>query len=61
MVVSRITALLSEKFEEEDYKDFFIVDINHIVAANKVEVFLDSDTSLNIAKCARLNLSLIHI
>ena len=55
MVVSQIKTLLSKKFEEEDYKDLFIVDVVHTTSANKVEVFLDSDSRLTISQCARLN------
>lgn len=50
-----ISSLLEVKFEEEEFKDLFIVDINYTVANNKVEVFLESDGRLDIGKCARIN------
>ncbi len=54
MIEQKIEALLAEKFKEEDYKDFFIVEIK-MHSNNKLEVFIDSDTSLPLSKCQKIS------
>ncbi len=54
MIEQKITALLAEKFTEEDYADFFIVEIK-LHSNNKLEVFIDSDTSLPLSKCQKIS------
>ena len=54
MIEQKITALLAEKFTEEDYADFFIVEIK-MHSNNKLEVFIDSDTSLPLSKCQKIS------
>lgn len=54
MIEQKIEVLLAEKFKEEEFADFFIVEIKmHL--NNKLEVFIDSDTSLPLSKCQRLS------
>jgi len=54
LIEQKIEALLAEKFKEEDYKDFFIVEIK-MHSNNKLEVFIDSDTSLPLSKCQKIS------
>lgn len=54
MIEQKIETLLVEKFKEEDYADFFIVAIK-LHANNKLEVFIDSDTSLPLSKCQKIS------
>jgi ribosome maturation factor RimP len=53
-VKGKIEALLAEKFEEETYQDCFIVDIT-ISKSNKVQVFVDCDSGVNLVTCTRLS------
>lgn len=54
MIEQKIATLLVEKFQEEDYIDFFIVEIK-MHSNNKLEVFMDSDTSLPLSKCQKIS------
>lgn len=54
MIEQKIEVLLAEKFEEDDFADFFIVEIK-LHANNKLEVFIDSDTALPLSKCQRIS------
>jgi len=54
LIEQKIEALLAEKFQEEEYADFFIVEIK-MHTNNKLEVFIDSDTSLPLSKCQKLS------
>ena len=51
----KIIALLELKFKDEGFEDLFFVDMNFNEANKKLEIFLDSDTSLTISQCARIN------
>lgn len=51
----RIIELLEAKFTEEEFADFFFVELTFNETNKKLEVFVDSDTSLTIGQCARLN------
>ncbi len=51
----QIEALLLTKFEDEGFEDLFIVEINYNTTGNKLEIFLDSDTTLDIGHCSRIN------
>lgn len=59
-MIEQIEGLLLEKFKEEGYEDFFIVDIKFNAANKKLEVFIDSDTGVSIGKCAKINRYLQH-
>ncbi len=50
----KIEALVIEKFEEEGWEDCFVVDIKHHTN-NKLEVFIDSDSSLSFDKCRKVS------
>ncbi|MEM1217643.1 MAG: hypothetical protein AAGH79_01965 [Bacteroidota bacterium] len=54
MIEQKIEALLQEKFQEEDFQDCFLIEVN-LHANNKLEVFLDADSGITFAKCQRLS------
>lgn len=49
----QIAALLEEKFEEEEFGDCFIVEINQ--NNTKLEVFIDSDSNITFEKCRKVS------
>lgn len=51
----RIIELLEAKFMEEEFADFFFVELSFNETNKKLEVFVDSDSGLTIGQCARLN------
>ena len=51
----QIIALLEEKFEEEEYLDYYLVELKTNLTNKRVEVFLESDSGVTINKCARIN------
>lgn len=53
LIEETITAWLTEKFTEESFRDLFIVDI--VYKPHKLEVFLDSDTRLDLDLCAQIS------
>jgi ribosome maturation factor RimP len=52
-IQERIVSLLNQKFEEEEFSDCFLVEINH--NNSKVEVFVDSDSFINFEKCRSIS------
>ena len=54
MLEKKIEKLLEEKFQEEDYADCFIVEIK-LHDHKKLDVFVDSDSSMTFRKCQRLS------
>lgn len=46
---------MEEKFLEEEFQDCFLYDINFNPSNKKLEVFVDCDAALTLAKCSRLN------
>lgn len=51
----RIEKLLLEKFQDVGFQDLFIVEIKFNPTNKKLEIFLDSDSSLTIGQTARIN------
>ncbi len=51
----QILKLLEEKFQEEGFEALFFVEMSFNETNKKLEIFLDSDTTLNIRQCARIN------
>lgn len=49
----RITDILEELFTTEDFADFFLVEVKH--SGKKVEVFVDSDSSVDFDKCRSIS------
>jgi len=54
MVETNITKLLEQKFEEPDFQDCFIIDIE-IKGNSRLEIYLDSDTALPFSKCQKIS------
>jgi ribosome maturation factor RimP len=54
-VEDKIEQLLLEKFQDVGFQDLFIVDIVFNPANKKLEAFIDSDSSLTVGQCAKLN------
>lgn len=49
MVEQKVTEILAKKFQEEGYSNFFLVEV--VLTKNKLEVFIDSDTGINLSQC----------
>ncbi|MEM7106329.1 MAG: ribosome maturation factor RimP [Bacteroidota bacterium] len=54
----RVREILEDKFKEEGNEDLFLVDVKFNTSKKFLEVFVDSDTGLNIDRCAALNRAL---
>ena len=54
LLEEKLEELLLQKFTEEDFKDLFIVEIKR-KANEKIQVFIDSDTNLQLSHCARIS------
>ena len=60
MIERLLSEALTTKFDEDDYSDYYLVDI--VVKKNdKVEVYIDSDSSLSIRNCQRISRYLEHL
>lgn len=53
MIEAKIKDLLEQKFQEEDFSNCFLVDLNQ--TGNKLEVFIDSDTGINFNTCRKIS------
>ena len=51
MIEEKLKALLDEKFQEEEFTDCFLIDIEWKSANQRVEVYLDSDEGISFRKC----------
>lgn len=49
-----IQEVMEKKFKEPEFDDFFFVD-SRVLKNNKIEVFVDSDTVLDLGACTKLN------
>ncbi len=54
MLEKKIEELLDEKFKEEEFADCFLVEVK-LHEHKKLDVFVDSDSSMNFTKCRRLS------
>ncbi len=52
-ISEQITGLLDKKFEEEGFRDCFLVDINQ--NNTKLEIFIDSDSNITFEKCRKIS------
>lgn len=50
----KLESILLEKFQEEPFKDLFLVDIKQN-PGDKIQVLLDSDSSVSLGQCARIS------
>ncbi len=56
MIQDKIEALVSLKFEEEDFANCFLVEIKFNASNNLLQVFIDHDTrGVNIVECRKLS------
>lgn len=53
VVEEKINALLAVKFQEEGFEDCYLVDV--VENNTKLQVFIDSDSSLDFRKCSRIS------
>ncbi len=53
-IEEKINHLLAAKFQEEDFADCFLVGLE-LHKGNKLEVFIDSDSRLSLAKCQKVS------
>ena len=54
LIEEKITDLLEEKFQEEEFSDCFLIDIK-LHEHNKLDVFVDADSGINFTKCRKLS------
>ena len=53
-IEEKINHLLAEKFQEEHFKDCFLVG-TELHTNNKLEVYIDSDSGLSLEKCQKIS------
>ena len=54
MIEEKIANLLEEKFKEEEFHDYYLVDLE-VQESARVGVFVDSDSGLTTVQCAKLS------
>ena len=54
MIEQKIIDLLVDKFKEDDFNDYFLVEVK-LSTQNKLEVYIDCDTGLTLAKCQKIS------
>ncbi len=60
MIERLLSEALTTKFTEEDYRDYYLIDIV-VKKSDKVEVYIDSDINLSIRNCQRISRYLEHL
>lgn len=55
MIEHKLAELLQERFTQEDLNDCFLVEIKESPANSKLEVFVDSDSTLTLKKCQMIS------
>jgi len=53
-MIDKIEAHLLKLFEEEEFQDCFIVEIN-VSGASKLEVYIDADNGIDFTRCRRVS------
>ena len=51
MIKDKVEKLLTERFEQDDLKDCFVVDISESKDGRKIEVFVESDNRIKFEQC----------
>jgi len=54
MIEEKIASLLEAKFKEEEFRDFYLVDLE-IHEPARIGVFVDADSGLNTVQCAKIS------
>ncbi len=52
-IEQHISQLLDQKFEEEGFKDCFLIEIK--ILRKKIEIFIDSDNGIDLVRCQRIS------
>jgi len=47
--------LLFKKFQEEEFKDCFLLEIEYSKVSNKLQVFIDCDSGFGFEKCRKIS------
>lgn len=53
-LTQKLEQLLNEKFETEDYKHFFVVEIRKL-SGDLIQVYIDSDKGLQLEQCVEIS------
>jgi ribosome maturation factor RimP len=53
-IIQKLSAILEEKFDQEGYQEFFVVEIQQS-GNDHIEVFLDHDTGLQLEHCVEIS------
>jgi len=53
VIEDKIKALLEEKFQEEDFNDCYVIEVQQ--NNSKVQVFIDSDGDLSLGRCTKIS------
>lgn len=51
MIADKLSSLLDKRFKEDDLKDCFLIGIKESQEGKKIEIFVDSDTTLDLFRC----------
>lgn len=51
LIKNKVESLLAERFEKDDLKDCFLVDISQSKDGRKIEVFVESDKRIKFEQC----------
>lgn len=54
LISTKIEELLLAKFEEEEFKDCFLVELE-VLPSKKINVFVDSDSGITFEKCRKIS------
>lgn len=54
LISKKIEELLLAKFEEEEFKDCFLVELE-VLPSKKINVFVDSDSGITFEKCRKIS------
>jgi len=60
LIADKLSSLLDKRFTEDDLKDCFLIEIKVSQDGKKIEVFLDSDTTLDLYRCRVISRHLEH-
>lgn len=59
MIEQKLLDLLDQKFQEEEFTSFFLIDLK-IHQGTRIEVFIDGDDGVNFVTCRRVSRYLEH-
>jgi ribosome maturation factor RimP len=50
-----IEKLLSQKFQEPEFEDCYLIDLEYSESINKLQVYIDSDSGFGFDKCRKIS------